>query len=97
MSLALSFLQTVILVIETAVKHRATVFPHSKKLVLFCFSAEIPISYSEEEFTSPVAQDPTDLIEDTQVTTTKVAVTEAEAGDTELECASEKQCLFPQL
>ncbi|NXW85760.1 TIPIN protein, partial [Alopecoenas beccarii] len=52
---------------------------------------ELPISYSEEELTSPVAQDPADLIEDTQVTTTKVAVTEAEAGDTELECASEKQ------
>lgn len=51
---------------------------------------ELPIS-SSEEFTTPVAQDPSDLIEDTQVTTTKVAVTEAEAGDRELECASEKQ------
>lgn len=65
-------------------------FPHGRKLVLFCFS-EFPITSSEEEFTTPVAQDPSDLIEDTQVTTTKVAVTDAEAGDRELECASEKQ------
>lgn len=89
MSLALAFLQTLILVIETAVKHTATMFPHGRKLLLFCFSTEFPISSSEEEFTTPVAQDPSDLIEDTQVTTTEVAVTEAEAG--ELECASEKQ------
>ncbi|NWQ79880.1 TIPIN protein, partial [Columbina picui] len=52
---------------------------------------ELSISYSEEEFTTPVAQDPADLIEDTQVTPTKVGVTEAEGGDAELECASEKQ------
>ncbi|NXV48308.1 TIPIN protein, partial [Uria aalge] len=52
---------------------------------------ELSAHYVEEEFNSPAAQDPSDLIEDTQVTTTKVAVTEAEAGDTELECASEKQ------
>ncbi|NXW65162.1 TIPIN protein, partial [Eurystomus gularis] len=52
---------------------------------------EFSTSYSEEEFNTPVAQDPDDLIEDTQVTTTKAAVVEAEAGDLELERASEKQ------
>ncbi|KFQ73104.1 TIMELESS-interacting protein, partial [Phoenicopterus ruber ruber] len=52
---------------------------------------ELSTSYLEEEFNTPVAQDPADLVEDTHVTTTKVAVTEAEDGDTELECASEKQ------
>ncbi|XP_008938590.1 PREDICTED: TIMELESS-interacting protein [Merops nubicus] len=52
---------------------------------------ELSTSYSEEEFITPVAQDPADLIEDTQGTTTNVAVTEAENGDTELECANEKQ------
>ncbi|KGL86665.1 TIMELESS-interacting protein, partial [Charadrius vociferus] len=52
---------------------------------------ELSTVYSEEEFNTPVAQDPADLTKDTQVTTTKVAVTEAEDGDTELECASEKQ------
>ncbi|NXG94579.1 TIPIN protein, partial [Stercorarius parasiticus] len=52
---------------------------------------ELSAHYMEEEFNAPVTQDPPDLIKDTQVTTTKVAVTEAEAGDTELECASEKQ------
>ncbi|NXN75286.1 TIPIN protein, partial [Himantopus himantopus] len=52
---------------------------------------ELSACYSEEEFNSPVAQDPTDLTKDTQVSTTKVALTEAEDGDTELECASEKQ------
>ncbi|NXU51866.1 TIPIN protein, partial [Turnix velox] len=50
---------------------------------------ELSAHYSEEYFNTPVTQDPTDLIEDTEVTTTKVAVTEAE--DTELECASENQ------
>ncbi|XP_010283577.1 PREDICTED: TIMELESS-interacting protein [Phaethon lepturus] len=52
---------------------------------------ELATSYSEEEFNTPVAQDPTDLINDTQVTPMKVGVTEAEAGDTGLECASEEQ------
>ncbi|XP_050758952.1 TIMELESS-interacting protein [Gymnogyps californianus] len=60
---------------------------------------ELSTSYSEEEFNTPAAQDPADLIEDAQVTAAKVAVTEAEAGDTEWacagdtewECASEKQ------
>ncbi|NXX58900.1 TIPIN protein, partial [Scopus umbretta] len=52
---------------------------------------ELSASYSEEEFNTPVAQDPADLTEDTQATATKVAVTEAEAGDTELERAGEKQ------
>ncbi|XP_030353581.1 TIMELESS-interacting protein [Strigops habroptila] len=55
---------------------------------------ELSTSYSEEEFNTPVAQDPAELIEDTPVTAIKVAVdedTEAEDGDTDLECASEKQ------
>ncbi|NXJ90251.1 TIPIN protein, partial [Corythaixoides concolor] len=52
---------------------------------------ELSACYSEEEFNTSVAQDPADLTEDTQVTTSRVAVTEAEAGDTELEHASEKQ------
>ncbi|KFQ03755.1 TIMELESS-interacting protein, partial [Leptosomus discolor] len=50
---------------------------------------EVSTSYSEEEFNTPVAQDPTDLIEDTQVIATKGAATGA--GDTELERVSEKQ------
>ncbi|XP_068266042.1 TIMELESS-interacting protein isoform X2 [Nyctibius grandis] len=58
---------------------------------------ELSACYVEEEFNTPVAQDSADLIEDTQATATKVAVTEAEAGDTELECASEKQEPFPIL
>ncbi|NXL06877.1 TIPIN protein, partial [Mesembrinibis cayennensis] len=48
---------------------------------------ELSASYSEEEFNTTVAQDPADLIEDTQATATKAAVTEAKDGDTELECA----------
>lgn len=85
-----------ILVIETAVKHKVIVSSHSRKLLcdfyfLFYFSTELSAHYSEEEFNTPVAQDPADLTKDTQVTTTKIAVTEAEDGDTELECASEKQ------
>ncbi|NWQ95202.1 TIPIN protein, partial [Burhinus bistriatus] len=52
---------------------------------------ELSAHYSEEEFSTPVAQDPADLTKDTQVTATTVAVREAEDGDTELECASEKQ------
>ncbi|NXL41913.1 TIPIN protein, partial [Podilymbus podiceps] len=52
---------------------------------------ELSTSYSEEEFNTPLAQDPADLIEDTNITATKVAVTEAEDGDTDLEYASEKQ------
>ncbi|NXK55095.1 TIPIN protein, partial [Chauna torquata] len=47
--------------------------------------------HNEEEFDTPVAQDLADVIEDTQIAVTKVAVTEAEDRDTELECASEKQ------
>ncbi|KAM6308567.1 TIMELESS-interacting protein [Aegotheles albertisi] len=50
---------------------------------------ELSSHYSEEEYHTPGAQDPTDFIEDTQVTTTKVAVTEA--GGLEWECASETQ------
>ncbi|XP_010009147.1 PREDICTED: TIMELESS-interacting protein [Nestor notabilis] len=53
---------------------------------------ELSTGYSEEEFNTPVANDPADLIEDTPVTAVKVAVDEdTEAGDTDLECASEKQ------
>ncbi|NXR03409.1 TIPIN protein, partial [Sagittarius serpentarius] len=52
---------------------------------------ELSTSYSEEEFNTPVAQEPADLIEDTHITTTKVAAAEAEAGDTELQHGSEKQ------
>ncbi|KQK79596.1 TIMELESS-interacting protein [Amazona aestiva] len=50
-------------------------------------NAELSTGYSEEEFNSPVAQEPADHIEDTPVTAIKVAVD----GDTDLECASEKQ------
>ncbi|XP_009468297.1 PREDICTED: TIMELESS-interacting protein [Nipponia nippon] len=52
---------------------------------------ELSATYSEEEFNTTVAQDPTDLIKDAQATATQAAVTEAEDGDTELECAGEKQ------
>ncbi|XP_009815478.1 TIMELESS-interacting protein [Gavia stellata] len=52
---------------------------------------ELSAGYSEEEFNTLLAQDPPDLIEDTQATATKVAATEAEDGDRELECASEEQ------
>ncbi|NXO10858.1 TIPIN protein, partial [Oriolus oriolus] len=51
---------------------------------------ELPSSYSEEEFDSPVVQDPTDLTEDTQVPAAKDAPTE-EDGDEEWECAREEQ------
>ncbi|NWZ43275.1 TIPIN protein, partial [Brachypodius atriceps] len=51
--------------------------------------AELPSSYSEEEFDSPVAQDPTGLTEDTQVPAARDAPTED--GDDELECAKEEQ------
>ncbi|NXT28808.1 TIPIN protein, partial [Syrrhaptes paradoxus] len=50
---------------------------------------ELSTSYSEEEFSAPTAQDAPDRIEDTQVTTTKVAVTDGEDGDREVQCASE--------
>ncbi|NXQ59871.1 TIPIN protein, partial [Anthoscopus minutus] len=50
---------------------------------------ELPSSYSEEEFDSPGAQDPTDLTEDTQVPAAKDAA--PEDGDDELECAREEQ------
>ncbi|NXS79087.1 TIPIN protein, partial [Erpornis zantholeuca] len=48
---------------------------------------ELPSSYSEEEFDSPVVQDPTDLIEESQVP----AATDAPTEDEELECAREEQ------
>ncbi|NXN89174.1 TIPIN protein, partial [Bombycilla garrulus] len=53
---------------------------------------ELPSSYPEEEFDSPVpdpAQDSTDLTEDTQVPAAKAAPTGD--GDDELECAREEQ------
>ncbi|KFO81109.1 TIMELESS-interacting protein [Cuculus canorus] len=52
---------------------------------------ELSSSYLEEEFNTPIAEDPTDLIEDAQTATTVAAVPEAEDGDREWECASEKQ------
>ncbi|NXY31772.1 TIPIN protein, partial [Pomatorhinus ruficollis] len=52
--------------------------------------AELPSSYSQEEFDSPVAQDPTGLTEDTQVPAARDAPTEDD-GDDELECAREEQ------
>ncbi|XP_075015840.1 TIMELESS-interacting protein isoform X2 [Calonectris borealis] len=52
---------------------------------------ELSASYLEEDFNTPVAQDLADLIEDTHATATKVAVTEAEDGDIELERGGEKQ------
>ncbi|KAM3663688.1 TIMELESS-interacting protein isoform 3-T3 [Ammospiza maritima maritima] len=51
--------------------------------------AELPSHYSEEEFDSPVAQDPPDLTEDTQVPAAKDAPTQH--GDDELGCAREEQ------
>ncbi|NXK09445.1 TIPIN protein, partial [Herpetotheres cachinnans] len=53
--------------------------------------SELSTSYLAEEVNTPVAQDPADLTEDTQVTTTEGVVTEAEDGDIELECATEEQ------
>ncbi|KFU87849.1 TIMELESS-interacting protein, partial [Chaetura pelagica] len=50
---------------------------------------ELSTQCLEEEFNTPAAEDSTDLIEDTQVTATKVPVAEPE--DTEWECASEQQ------
>ncbi|XP_068059627.1 TIMELESS-interacting protein isoform X2 [Anomalospiza imberbis] len=50
---------------------------------------ELPSSYSEEEFDSPVAQHPSDLTEDTQVPAARDAPTED--GDDELESAREEQ------
>ncbi|NXI34435.1 TIPIN protein, partial [Galbula dea] len=52
---------------------------------------ELSTSHLEEDLNSPAAQDPPHLIEDTPIMTTKVAVTEAEDGGIELECASERQ------
>ncbi|NXY16607.1 TIPIN protein, partial [Atrichornis clamosus] len=49
---------------------------------------ELPSSYSEEEFNTPVAQDPTDLAEDTPVPAAEVALMEE---DEELERAGEEQ------
>ncbi|KAM6119390.1 TIMELESS-interacting protein [Pterocles gutturalis] len=49
---------------------------------------ELSTGYSEE-FNAPTAQGHPDRIEDTRATTTKVAVTDGEDGDRELECASE--------
>lgn len=76
--------QTGILVMETSVKHSSSVCSW-----FFFSSAELPSSYSEEEFDSPVAQDPTGLTEDTQVPAARDAPTED--GDDELECAKEEQ------
>lgn len=53
------------------------------------FLTELSTGYSEEEFSTPAALDPTDLTEDPEVSSAEVGVTEAE--DTELECASENQ------
>ncbi|KFV56549.1 TIMELESS-interacting protein [Tyto alba] len=50
---------------------------------------KLSTTYSEEEFNTAVTQDPADLTEDAEVTPTKAAVTQA--GDTQLECASENQ------
>ncbi|NXD19610.1 TIPIN protein, partial [Spelaeornis formosus] len=50
---------------------------------------ELSSSYSEEEFDSLGAQDPTDLTEDTQVPAAHNAPTED--GDDELQCAREEQ------
>ncbi|NXS33329.1 TIPIN protein, partial [Pomatostomus ruficeps] len=50
---------------------------------------ELPSSYSEEELDSPIAQDPADRTEDTQVPAAEDAPTEG--GDEELECAREEQ------
>lgn len=74
--------QTGILVMETS--NTASVC----SWVVF-LSTELPSSYPEEEFDSPVAQDPTDLTEDTQVPAAKDGPTED--GDDELECAREEQ------
>ncbi|NXI86043.1 TIPIN protein, partial [Rhipidura dahli] len=49
---------------------------------------ELPSSYLEEEFDSPVVQDPTDFTEHTQVPAAQDAPTD---GDEELECAREEQ------
>ncbi|XP_064578545.1 TIMELESS-interacting protein isoform X3 [Zonotrichia leucophrys gambelii] len=51
--------------------------------------AELPSSYSEEEFDSPVAQDPPNLTEHTQGPAAKAAPTED--GDDGLGCAREEQ------
>ncbi|NXL30767.1 TIPIN protein, partial [Glaucidium brasilianum] len=50
---------------------------------------ELSVSYSEEEFNTTVAEDAADIVKDTQLTATSVDV--PEAGDTELEYASENQ------
>ncbi|XP_066052029.1 TIMELESS-interacting protein isoform X3 [Chamaea fasciata] len=50
---------------------------------------ELPSSFSEEEFDSPVAQDPTGLTEDTRVPAARDAPTED--GEDELERAREEQ------
>ncbi|NWR83672.1 TIPIN protein, partial [Furnarius figulus] len=52
-------------------------------------SAEVPSGYSEEEFNSPVAQDPPDLTEDTEVPAATAAL--AEEADGELQSAREEQ------
>ncbi|KAM6302465.1 TIMELESS-interacting protein isoform 2-T3 [Podargus strigoides] len=44
---------------------------------------ELSAPHSEEEFNTPVPQDPADLTEDTQATAAKVALREAEDEDTE--------------
>ncbi|NXG45188.1 TIPIN protein, partial [Psilopogon haemacephalus] len=52
---------------------------------------ELSTGFSEEEFNTPADQDAADLMEDTQVSTAMVTVTEAENGDTQLDCDSENQ------
>lgn len=76
--------QTGILVMGASVKHSNSVC----SWFFFLSSIELPSSYSEEEFDSPVVQDPTDLVEDTQVPAAKDAPTDE---DEELECAREEQ------
>ncbi|XP_009902241.2 TIMELESS-interacting protein [Dryobates pubescens] len=51
---------------------------------------ELSTGFSEE-FNTPADQDPADLVEDTQVSTATVTVTEAKNGDTELDYTSENQ------
>ncbi|NXC26325.1 TIPIN protein, partial [Campylorhamphus procurvoides] len=51
--------------------------------------SELPSGYSEEEFNSPVTEDPTDLTEEAEVPATTAALTEEPDG--ELESAWEEQ------
>ncbi|NXP29045.1 TIPIN protein, partial [Scytalopus superciliaris] len=65
-------------------RRQARLQGHSQGLL-----SELPSGYSEEEFNSPVTQDPTDLTEDTQGPAATAARTED--ADGELECAREEQ------